>query len=214
MRKIVLIAAVAIAFAACNGKPAEKKEVKAEKAEKAEVVKVSVDQFFEKGEELVGKTILVEGTVDHVCKHGGKRMFFQGSTPENRLKITTGENIASFDVAYEGNTMVVEGIVEMMKMDAEYLDNWEAELKESAEKDVEHAKGSGDGMGSGEGDAHEHAEGDGHDHDHSSLGEKADMGEHIPGMDKVTKYREEIKNTEKGYIPIFSVVAAKVETKK
>jgi len=211
MRKIVLLAAIAVAFAACNSKPADTKETK---KETAEVMKVSVDQFFEKGEEMVGKTIIVEGTVDHVCKHGGKRMFLQGSTPENRLKVTTGDDIASFDVAFEGNTMIVEGTVEMMKMDAEYLDNWEAELKESAEKDVEHAKGSGDGMGSGEGDGHEHGEADGHEHDNSSLGEKADMGEHIPGMEKVMKYREEIKTNEKGYITIFSVVAAKVETKK
>jgi hypothetical protein len=211
MRKIVLIAALAVAFAACNSKPADKKEAK---ADKNEIVKVSVDQFFEKGEEMVGKTIVVEGNVDHVCKHGGKRMFLQGSTPENRLKVTTGDDIASFDVAYEGSVMIVEGTVEMMKMDSVYLANWEAELKESAEKEVEHAKGSGDGHAHGDADGHDHGEGEDHAHDHTSLGEKADMGEHIPGMDKVMKYREEIKNTEKGYIPLFSVVAKKVETKK
>jgi hypothetical protein len=205
MRRIVLLAAIAVAFAACNSKPADKKEAKAD----AEVMKVTVDQFFEKGEEMVGKTILVEGTIDHVCKHGGKRMFFQGSTPENRLKITTGDDIASFDVAYEGNVMVVEGTVEMMKMDSVYLANWEAELREGAEKEGEEAhKHEGDGQGHGEGEGEDHA------HDHTSLGEKADMGEHIPGMDKVMKYREEIKNNEKGYIPLFSVVAKKVEAKK
>lgn len=201
MRKIVLLVAIAITFAACNSKPADNKDTK---TDKTEVTKVTVDQFFSKGEELVGKTIIVEGSVDHVCKHGGKRMFLVGSTPENRLKVTTGDDIASFDVAFEGNTMVVEGKVEMMKMDSAYLANWETELIEGAEKGVEHEKGTGDGTGNVEEEGH----------DNSTHGEQADMGEHIPGMDKVMKYKEEIKNTENGYIPIFSVVANKVETKK
>ena len=200
MRKITLLLFVAVALVACNNsKPG------AQNADTNQPQTMTVDQFFEKGESLIGKTIAVEGVADHVCKHGGKRMFILGSTPENRLKITTGEGIASFDVAYEGSKIVVEGAVEMLKMDSVYLANWEMELTEQAHE-KEH--GEGDGHGEGEGDGK--GEGDGHDHDHSTHGEQADMGEHIPGMEKVNKYKEEIKTNELGYIPIYSVVATKV----
>lgn len=198
MRKIVFFAAILVALTACNNGQGEKKDAK--NSENAETKVMTIDQFFEKGEELAGKTVNVQGQADHVCKHGGKRMFLVGSKPEYRLKITTGEDIPSFDVSYEGSSMLVTGTVEVMKMDSAYLANWEKELRESA---AEEHKG------------HEHGTGEGeeHEHDHSSHGEQADMGEHIPGMEKVEGYKAELKETGKEYIPIFSVVADEVEEK-
>lgn len=193
MRKIVLLGVVAMMFVACGGPKTDKKS-----DDVAKVEVLSVDQFMTQADSLVGEKITVEGVADHVCKHGGKRMFILGSTPESRLKITTGEEIASFDVAYEGSKIVVTGTVDMLKMDSAYLANWEQELIDGA-----HETGEGEGDG--------HGEDDGHEHDNSSHGEQADMGEHIPGMDKVNNYKEEIKNNGKGYISIFSVVACKVE---
>ena len=205
MRKIVIFAAMMVALAACSNQQGEKKADDGREMTKSEVM--TIDEFFEKGEELNGKTVSVKGQVDHVCKHGGKRMFLVGSKPEYRLKITTGEDIPSFDVAYEGSKMHVTGTVEVMKMDSAYLANWEKELREgAAEEHKGHEHGDGEGDGTGEGEDHEH--------DHTSHGEQADMGEHIPGMEKVEGYRAELKETGKAYIPIFSVVADKVaETK-
>ena len=201
MRKIVIFAAIMVALAACKNQSGENKTD--EKTQKAKTEVLTVDQFFEKGEALAGKNISVEGQVDNVCKHGGKRMFLVGSKPENRLKVTTGENISSFDVAYEGSEMGVTGTVEVMKMDSAYLANWEKELRESADSEE---KGDEHGHGEGEGEEHEH--------DHTSHGEEADMGEHIPGMEKVEGYRAELKETGKEYIPLFSVVADEVKEKK
>jgi len=202
MRKIVLIAVAALAFVACNN---QGKKAADEKTAKEAAV-MSIDKFFEDADGLVGETVVVKGDVDHVCKHGGKRMFLVGSTPENRLKITTGENISSFDVAYEGSTLTVKGKVDMLKMDSTYLANWEKELIEGAHEE---------GEGHGDGEGHQQEEGEEHaDHDHTSHGEKADMGEHIPGMEKVKNYQQEIKENGKGYIPIFSVVATEVKTEE
>jgi hypothetical protein len=202
MKKMMFMAIVALAFVACNSQSKEKKTDE----KNAETTTLTVDQFFEKGEALLGKEITIKGTIDHVCAHGGKKMFIQGSTPENRLRINAGDDIASFDVAFEGSTMQVTGKADMLKMDSAYLANWEQELIEGS-----HEKGSGTGDGTGHGEGQEE---EGHEHDHSSHGEQADMGEHIPGMEKVKKYQEEIATNGKGYIPIYSLTAKKVKELK
>lgn len=189
---------MAVAFAACNNQTKQPAE-----DQKNEVI--TVDVFFDKAEAMVGKTITVKGMVDHVCKHGGKRMFIIGEKPENRLKLTTGEGIASFDVEMEGGNAMATGVVEMMKIDTEYLDNWEKEIRAEAEKKSdEGVEEEHDHQG------HNH-DGDDHAHDHTSHGEKADMGEHIPGLDKIEAYRTELEESGKEYLTFFSVVTTKID---
>jgi len=82
--------------------------------------------------------------VDHVCKHGGKRMFIMGDKPEDRVKVESGEKIAAFDVALEGSDVKVIGVGQITKIDEAYLDNWEAEALAEEE---EHTEGEEEGAG-------------------------------------------------------------------
>ena len=52
-----------------------------------EIVPVSLSDFEVKAEELVGKQVMLSGTVDHVCKHGGQRMFVIETGSEGRVKL-------------------------------------------------------------------------------------------------------------------------------
>lgn len=103
-----------------------------------EIPKVSINDFNENAEKYVDQKIRLEGMVVHVCKHGGKRMFIIGDNPDERVKITKGENMASFKPEMEGSDVVVEGIVHVQRVDEAYLDQWEkdvkANLKESDKK--------------------------------------------------------------------------------
>jgi hypothetical protein len=74
--------------------------------------KVDVDTFKENAPDMVGKTVVITGMVTHVCKHGGKKMFIMNSDADVQVKITTGEDIASFPVELEGESVWVNGVVE------------------------------------------------------------------------------------------------------
>ena len=102
---------------------------------------ISLSELTAQTGDFVGKTVQVTGTVGHVCKHGGKRMFFAGETPEQRFKITTGEAVEVFDVALEGSEVEVVGIVEELRVDEDYLDNWETNAtggEDQSHAEVEH----------------------------------------------------------------------------
>ena len=67
-----------------------------------EVTEVTVAQALQQADQLVNKALKLKGTVVHVCKHSGKRMFVTGENPEEQLKITVGADIGAFDVSLEG----------------------------------------------------------------------------------------------------------------
>jgi len=109
---------LAVAFlASCSG----------ESADTPVAVDVTVAQFNATPAEYTGKTVSISGTVDHVCKHGGKRLFLMGPDPADRVKIENGDT-PPFDVALEGSDLLVTGIVHVLKVDEHYLANWEAEI--------------------------------------------------------------------------------------
>ena len=64
-------------------------------------------EFATVAENLVDQNVSIEGTVMHVCKHGGKKMFIN----EDRVKIIASEKLAAFDLALEGSTVIVKGII-------------------------------------------------------------------------------------------------------
>jgi hypothetical protein len=87
-------------------------------AETAPMV-LTLAEFQEKAESIVGKEVALEGSVIHVCKHGGKKMFITADDPEVRIKITTGEEMAAFDTELEGSYVKVRGIVEEIMVEVE-----------------------------------------------------------------------------------------------
>jgi hypothetical protein len=175
MRKLVFLLSIAV-LVACNqnSKTTESTEVK------EEATVASLSDFFDNIDNSVDSVVKITGLVDHVCKHGGQRMFIV-DTSDNRLKITTGESISEFEVDLEGKDVIVLGIVEEQRIDSVYLAEWEAEVKEGSE---DHESGIHDG---------EHAE------------------EENEVMAKINKYREQIKESEKGYLSFYSVKANSFE---
>jgi len=129
-----------------------KKQDTSEQTGSEETIELDVASFVNKAGELVDSEVWISGTVTHVCKHGGQRLFITGEDTEETVRITTGEDIAEFDVELEGSLIEVKGIVKELIIDETYLAEWEAEVTEGTEK--EH-KGSADGL-----DEHqkEHAE--------------------------------------------------------
>lgn len=61
--------------------------------------------------EYVGKSILVQGKVVHVCMESGKKLFIVGDNPDVRLYIQAGENMPKFPLDLMGSTVEVEGTI-------------------------------------------------------------------------------------------------------
>ena len=121
MKKNVLFILMATALLwSCGGQNTAKQEQT--NVQEQEVIAeaptvVAIADFKDMAELLLGKEIILEGTVIHVCKHGGKKMFITADDPDVRIKITAGEESVSFDTELEGSYVKIHGIVEQMETD-------------------------------------------------------------------------------------------------
>ncbi len=186
--KNYLLILLAVAFIATSCENTNKKNTE-KKAEEVVVVDqitpVLVAEFDDKAGDFVGKKIKLEGTVDHICKHGGQRLFLVSPESGARIKVTPDEEIAAFNADLEGSNIILIGIVEEQRVDEDYLQEWEAEIKSGA--DMADGKGEGSHLGG----------------TMEKGGEGADISEE---MEKVNNLREMIKESGKDYISFFSVL--------
>ncbi len=168
---LALASVLALLLAGCGGQDTD---------QAAEAVAVTIPDFLASPDQYVGRPIAITGTVDHVCKHGGKRMFVMGDDPAQRVKIESGAKIAAFDRMLEGSRVHVTGVVRVQEMDRAYLDSWEAEVEAAGDDHAEH-----------EGEDHAHAEGEDHDH---AEGEPAD-DHHASELRQIANYRQQLEET-------------------
>ena len=162
MKQVLSLALVALLFTACGQKQ------EAEQTEAANVMTVS--QLLESPEQYIGKEITLEGTVTHVCKHGGRRVHLTDLEPNVKIRIEAPEKMAAFARELEGSDIVVSCVLRETRIDAAYLDEWEAEVREGMERE---------------------------NHDH---GEESEGHVEPQGLDAVNAKREELKTSGKPYL--------------
>ncbi len=137
MKKLFLLLFAASILAACNNSQNNAtSEASADEEVLAVPVAITLIEFEDKADDLVGKQIVFTAIVDHTCKHGGKRMFLVDENSDAHLKVESGENISSFDASLEGSEVKVIGIVNEKVIDKAYLDEWE----EDVQKEIESSK--------------------------------------------------------------------------
>ncbi len=152
MRRFFILITIAGLFASCGGNSDNNQNDDSTVVEeisevKTDIVEIALADFDVKAPELVGKTIQVSGIADHICKHGGKKVFLVSD--DANIHVTSDER---FDEKIEGTEIVVTGIVKELIIDEAYLTKKEEASAEEHEKS--------------------HAEGEDH-HDHSDDVEKA-----------------------------------------
>lgn len=189
-KKFYLFAIAAIFFASCNNTPNEQAaEGQQIYAGETEVVMVSPDEFNANPDAFVNKNVVIEGTAVHVCKHGGKRMFIIGTDPENRIQVKAGDAIASFDEALEGSDVVINGLVDELRIDEAYLTQWENELKaDNPESDLKIHRGE---------EGHDHDEGDAHKE-----------------YEQIEDYRAQLAEQNVDHLSFYSIIASEYKEKK
>ena len=128
-KNLLVIAIASLFFVACGNQEntADKKVVD---ENTVELASLTPDNFYDKCNEFIDKSIKIQGTITHVCSHGGKKMFIFGEDPEISVKLTTGENMAAFNTVWEGSDVIAEGIVREFRVDEEYLASEESKIQE------------------------------------------------------------------------------------
>lgn len=98
---------------------------------------ISVDSFLLSPEQWANKEITITGSVSHVCRHSGKKLFLFDKNPDNTVKINAGGQFSVFDIALEGSDVEVKGkVIEDSRIDEQYLTEWEEEIKNSVADEV------------------------------------------------------------------------------
>lgn len=115
MKKIVFLLIISTFIVSC------KTESKPEVKENSQIVKIeetpvlALAEFDTKAGEYVNKEVEVKGIVDHVCKHGGKKILLV--TDDGDVHINSDER---FDEALMGSEIAVKGIVVEERIDESY----------------------------------------------------------------------------------------------
>ncbi|MCD4761455.1 hypothetical protein K8R32_00670 [bacterium] len=199
LRKLIIVIFISTLFISCGNNGSQKKDQAVVETENTVVdpIVITVAEFTDKAGELVGELVVIEGTVDHVCAHGGKRMFIIDEATDGRVKIVTGKNMPSFNTEMEGSEIKIIGTVDELVINEEYLTSWENEIL----SETEETKKVHEGTGSGE-------------HKGGSHGDKADQGEHVKELEKIKQYREKIKNSDNDQFSFYSIICEKFKVKK
>jgi hypothetical protein len=168
-----------LAFVACDSgtKSAEKKIP-------TDTVKVTVASFQKQADTLIERHVIIEGTVLHTCKHGGKRMFLVDGNDSVSVEVTTGPTITKFDESLIGSRLRITGILKEERIDAKYLNDWENEVKKPQEN---HETG-----------IHTSAKG----HEDQGMNEK---------LEQIKELREELRKSGKDHLSNFSIEAGKYD---
>lgn len=141
---------------------------------------ISVDSFLVIAANNVNKELTVKGTIDHVCKHGGKRVKIFSNCPSKSIHGEAGEGIGAFKAELEGSDICLTGTVIETRIDMAYVDEWEAKVQKAIEEnteeaDMEHKKGV----------------------------------DHHAKLEQIKKHREEIEASENGYIAFYALEVTK-----
>lgn len=199
LKKSLILLCLAFLIVACN--TTTSKEAKTDPV-KQEIVKVEIADLISNTKVYAENKIEVNAIVNHVCQHGGKKMFLINKETEETIKIIPGKNMPAFNTDLVGHKVSVTGTIEKLVIDEAYLVEWESELIAAKETEEEADHSEGETAEEGE---HKHAE-------TGSKADQADQGTHEEGMKSIADLRKQIAESEQNFIVFYTVVCEKLET--
>ncbi len=140
IRKLFMFSAIAVMLASCGGGTATNEEIQDNatslEATQTETPMIAIGEFDSKAGDYVDQEIMVEGIVDHVCKHGGKKLFLVSDDGDLHVESDT-----RFDEALTGSKVAVKGIVREFRVDEAYClkmeeDNIQSHKKGETDEDL------------------------------------------------------------------------------
>ena len=133
MKKVLFISIALIALlTSCGGNSNNQTAANSSdtKSETSNLSVYTLENLLADAESLIGKTVKLEGTVTHTCKHAGKRCFVKGETAGLTMRVEAGGKIGGFNRELAGAKLAIEGVVHVRKHTKADLDKYEADLRE------------------------------------------------------------------------------------
>lgn len=129
MKNLLLVLAITTLLISCKTENKNTEEVTT--LEIVETPILALGEFDTKAADFVNKEVKVQGIVDHVCKHGGKKILLVTDTGD--VHVFSEER---FDEALMGNEVMVTGVVLEERIDEAYC------LKMEEDNIKSHAEGT------------------------------------------------------------------------
>ena len=207
IKKLFLLAFVTVLFTACNNNATTDVEGTDEGTEKV----YSVAELNDQIDSLVGQEVIVEGIVDHVCKHGGGKMVIFSTNPKSKIHILATDESGDFrGDEVMGELVKVVGIVDEFRIDEGFIIEKEAKLAEMIAANPEGLEEVAEEV------AEEATEEHGDDGEKGEFPDKDDKHKkEISGLKKqIEKYKESLakeKENGKDHISFYSVKCSTYE---
>jgi len=114
-KALIIISFLAIIFSCADASKKKDKEA-TDIAEITEIPIIALADFDEKAGDWLAKEVQVKGIVDHVCKHGGKKILLVNDDADVHVDSET-----RFDDDLTGSEIRVNGMVTEFRVDEAYL---------------------------------------------------------------------------------------------
>jgi hypothetical protein len=200
MKNLFLFIVLALFAVSCGNQATDSASMDLAEAESY----MTVDELKDAFPNMVDSIVVFTGEVDHVCKHGGKRMVVFNPESENSIHVEAGD-VGSFAADEVGSrNVVVWGKVEEMRVDDAYIDNLQAELEEVM------AKGGDAEQVIEEMDKAKDTEHHGNDAaPHNDQKHKEDIEQRTKQINNLREKLAALKAEGKDYISYYSVICEK-----
>ena len=133
LKKLLVAIAIVGFFTACSeNQPVDEnnkqntEEKISQKDMQNDIPLLSLADFDKEAGKYVGKEIKVNGIVDHICKHGGKKMLLVSDDGDVHIEAET-----RFDDSLAGSELIVTGIVKEFRVDEAYCLKMEEDNQKS-----------------------------------------------------------------------------------
>ena len=93
---------------------------------------ISLEALYADANAHIDDTVKITGLVDHICEHGGKKIFLVQD--ELNIKIFAKEK---FEEEIVGKDVIVNAVLRETRIDSAYLAEWEEEVKANHEAEDE-----------------------------------------------------------------------------
>ncbi len=123
IKKLAFFVAIVLVFAACKSTN-ENQDVVNSDTTVVQIPNIPLEDFDSLAGEFVEMQVQVSGIVDHVCKHGGKKLLLvnQDGTADVHVETET-----PFNDSLVGSEVTVTGIVTEFKVDEAYCQQLEGD---------------------------------------------------------------------------------------
>ena len=115
MKKIISIILVTVLFAACKTESSKAADTEKKTEIAVETPFLAMAEFDTKAGDYVNKEVKIQGIVDHVCKHSGKKLLVV--TDDGSVHITSDTR---FEDTLTGSEIALTGIVLEERIDEAY----------------------------------------------------------------------------------------------